>query len=299
MSGPAQSGPLGPNGLPYCYRHPMRETGVRCIRCDRPICSDCMHPGAVGFQCPDDVRAGRIVTRTVVGAPARTRRAPVVTAALAGANVAIYLVTVLQSGKINSLSSSRLFQDWVLVPYVAAHGQGSSGAQPYRLLTSAFLHLSMPHLLLNMLALAMLGMSLEPVLGWWRYLCVYLIAALGAGTCVYLFDSPFSAVAGASGGIYGLFAAALVLGWRAGFDMRSLLVVIALNFALTFSLAGISKLGHIGGFLAGGLAAVAIAGLALPGRSAPKRFPLPIQAGGLVVIVVALLAAIVVRTSGM
>jgi len=300
MTAPTPFGDVGPNGLPYCYRHPMRETGVRCVRCDRPICSDCMRPAAVGFQCPDDVRAGRVATRTAVGAPTSTRRVPVVTTTLIALNVVIYFVTAAQSHRgITGVRSSRLFDDWVLVPYVAAHGLDGSGQQLYRLLTSAFLHLSMPHLLLNMLALGFLGMALEPVLGWWRFLSVYLIAAMGASTCVYLFDSPFVAVAGASGGIYGLFAAALVLGWRAGFDLRALLVIVALNFALTFTLDGVSKLGHIGGFIAGGIAAAAIAGVALPGRGAPKRLARPMQLGALGVIVVALLLTIAARTAAL
>lgn len=230
----------------------------------------------------------------------RARTVPIVTTTLIGLNVLVYLITAVQSHRgITSVRSSRLFDDWVLVPYVAAHGLDGSGQQLFRLLTSAFLHLSLPHLLLNMLALGVLGLALEPVLGWWRYLAVYLTAAIGASTCVYLFDSPFVAVAGASGGIYGLFAAALVLGWRAGFDMRSLMVIIVLNFALTFSLDGVSKLGHIGGFIAGGLAAIAIAGIALPGRPPVKRFAVPVQAGGLALIVVALLIAVVARTAAL
>lgn len=297
MTAPAPFGEVGPNGLPYCYRHPMRETGVRCVRCDRPICSDCMRPASVGFQCPDDVRAGRVTTRTAVGAPVRTRTVPIVTTTLVGLNVLIYLITAVQSSRgISGVRASKLFDDWVLVPYVAAHGLGGSGQELYRLITSAFLHLSPTHLLLNMLALGVIGMALEPVLGWWRYLTIYSIAVLGASTCVYLFDSPFVAVAGASGGIYGLFAAALVLGWRAGFDMRALLVIIVLNFALTFSLDGVSKLGHIGGFIAGGLATIAIAGLALPGRPSPGRFSISVQVSGLAVIVAVLLIAVAGRT---
>src|ERR1035437_5692799 len=82
-----------------CYRHPMRETGVRCIRCDRPICPDCMRPASVGFQCPDDVRLAnqtQRVPRTIAGARVQAHP-PYGTWAFIAVNVAIYLYTGLTS----------------------------------------------------------------------------------------------------------------------------------------------------------------------------------------------------------
>jgi membrane associated rhomboid family serine protease len=299
VTAPTPFGDTGPNGLPYCYRHPMRETGVRCIRCNRPICSECMRPAAVGFQCPDDVRSGRIVTRTTVGAPVRQRPIPYVTGALIAANVVVYLVTGFQRpGTLADPRSARLFDDWVMVPFLAAHGHGG-GQQLYRLLTSAFLHLDPVHLLSNMVALAFVGYALEPVLGWWRFLSVYLLAAIGGSTCIYLFDTRFVAVAGASGAIFGLFAAALVFARRVGFDMRSLIVIIALNFALTFTIDGISKLGHIGGFVVGGLAALAIGGIPRRAQPTPARVAVLVQSGGLVALAVVLVIAIWLRTAAL
>src|ERR1700759_1468092 len=86
-------------GQAHCYRHPMRETGVRCIRCDRPICPDCMRPAAVGFQCPDDVRLAQVTQRqpvTVAGAQVRNSP-PYSTWTIIALNVIVYIYTGLKS----------------------------------------------------------------------------------------------------------------------------------------------------------------------------------------------------------
>ena len=90
---------------------------------------------------------------------------------------------------------------------------------------------------------------------------VYLLGALGGSAAVYAFGQVNTAEVGASGAIFGLFAAGLVLVRKLGLDPQWLVGIIVLNFVFTFSIHNISKLGHIGGFVAGGLAALAIAGL--------------------------------------
>jgi membrane associated rhomboid family serine protease len=280
-----------PQGLARCYRHPMRETGVRCVRCNRPICPECMRPASVGFQCPDDVKIGRAeqrVPRTAVGAPVRQRH-PYVTWTLVGLNVLAYIATALGSVRgWNQNHTSRLFQQWVLVPYKVAHND-----QYLRLVTSAFLHYGLLHILLNMVALVMIGPYLERLLGMWRFASVYLIAALGSSVAVYAFDSQFVAAAGASGAIYGLFAAALLLVRELGLDTQWLVATIVLNFVFTFSVPGISKLGHIGGFIVGGLATIAIAGVPWNRHRLSTR----IQASGLGGLLVVLVAVTAVRTA--
>ena len=158
----------------------------------------------------------------------------------------------------------------------------------WRLLGSAFLHIGLLHLAGNMLSLAIVGPALERVFGWWRFLAIYLLSALGGSVAIYLFGSPFGAVAGASGAIYGLFAATLIVVRKLGLDARFMVLAVALNFAVSFA-PGISLLGHLGGFISGGLLTLAMV-------YAPKasRTPLQIMAiGALVAIMVSL---VLIRT---
>src|SRR6478609_8936241 len=174
---PDASGGVPPVHPPaFCYRHPMRETLIRCVRCNRPICSDCMRPASVGFQCPDDVKLGRASQRplrTSVGAVRRGNR-PYVTGVLVALNVAVYVVTAVQSVYgFNRPSRSPLFEQWQMLPAAV----GTSG-EYYRLLTATCLHANVLHIVTNMLALIIIGPYLERLLGWWRYLSVYLLGAL-------------------------------------------------------------------------------------------------------------------------
>jgi membrane associated rhomboid family serine protease len=279
-------------GFAGCYRHPDRLTGVRCTRCGRPICPECQRPAAVGFQCPDDVRAGQASVRrarTVVGARAAAGT-PVVSYGLIALNVLIYLVTALSPGGTPADNTgSRLFGQWELAPILVGADHDYQ-----RLITAAFLHYGPIHLLLNMLALYMLGPALEQVLGWWRYLALYLLGALGGSVAILAFGEIRQPVVGASGAIFGLFAAAVVLSRRVGFNSTSLWITIGINFVFTFSVANISKLGHVGGFVLGGAAALVLVGgrLTRNGRLPSAR----LQLAGLVALLVVLVAVAVGRT---
>jgi membrane associated rhomboid family serine protease len=276
-----------------CYRHPNREALIRCTRCDRPICPDCMRPASVGFHCPDDVglanKAIR-VPRTSVGAR-MMQSPPFVTWGLIAANVIVYLVTATQSVKGVSQpgdGSSTLFVDWQLfAPAIHDH------YEYYRLLTSAFLHVSLLHIGSNMLALFIIGPPLERLLGRWRFAVVYLLGALGGSAAVYAWGQVSTAEVGASGAIFGLFAACLVLVRKLGLDPQWLVGIIVLNFVFTFSIHNISKLGHIGGFVTGGLAALAIAGL----PQLRSRLGLQTQVAGLAGVTALVLAVVAVRSA--
>ncbi len=289
--GTSGGGEVPPPAIARCYRHPLRETGVRCVRCNRPICPECMRPASVGFQCPDDVKLGQVTQRaprTVVGASVRANY-PYVTWTLVALNVLAYIATAAGSVHgVNQNHTSHLFTKWVLLPYKVAHND-----QFGRLITSAFLHYGLAHIFFNMLALLMIGPYLERLLGMWRFASLYLISALGASAVVYAFGSQFQNTAGASGAIYGLFAAALLLARELRLNPQWLIGTIVLNFVFTFSVPDISKLGHIGGFIVGGLATAAIAGV--PWNR--QRLPTRIQLSGLGGLLLAIFVAIVWRTA--
>ena len=272
---------------PRCYRHPDRETWVSCTRCERPICPDCLRPAAVGFQCPQCVAEGNASVRrpTTPYGGAVAERPGLVSIVLGVLNVLAFAVTALTSpGGVTGNIGSKLFDQLELVPIrVAADGQY------WRLIGAAFLHIGLLHLAGNMLSLAIVGPALERVFGAWRFLTVYLAGALGGSVAVYLFGSPYGAVAGASGAIFGLFAATLIVLRRLGLDARFMVLAIGLNFVVSFR-PGISLLGHLGGFVAGGLTALTVV-------HAPKGSRTQVQLlaiGGLLALLVAL---VLVRTN--
>jgi membrane associated rhomboid family serine protease len=278
-------------GVAFCYRHPNREAGVRCTRCDRPICPECMRPASVGFQCPDDAAVGRRSQRPLrnsVGAVLR-ESPPYVTITLLVLNIAAYVATALPSSRgVNQPEYSRLFQDWQLLPYSVYHDD-----EYFRLVTAAFLHANLLHIAVNMLSLVFVGPYLEREIGWWRFALIYALSALGGGAAIYAFGAPLVPVVGASGALFGLLGACLVLVRRLNLDMQYLIGVIVLNFAFTFSVAGISRLGHIGGFVTGALCGLAIGGW----PTARKRIPDRVQLAGLGGVVVLIVLVVALRTA--
>lgn len=271
---------------PRCYRHPERETWVSCTRCERPICPECLRPASVGFQCPDCVQQGNATVRRA-SAPyggAIVARPGVVSLILGLLNVVAFVVTVATApGGLTGNTGSRLFDELELVPIrVAVDGEY------WRLLGSAFLHIGLLHLAGNLLALAIVGPALERVFGRWRFLAIYLVSALGGSVAVYLFGSPFGAVAGASGAIYGLFAATLIVVRKLGLDARFMVLAVVLNFAVSFA-PGISLLGHLGGFVTGGLLTLAMV-------YAPKASRTSLQILAIGVILAVMVSTVLIRT---
>lgn len=234
-----------------CYRHPERPTQISCVRCERPICTDCMRPASVGFQCPDCVAAGQASIRrprATTAARVTVAKLGPVTAGLIGANVLAFLVTVVTAGgQIMANFRSPIFADFATAPALVADGQW------WRMLTGAFLHYGLTHLAVNMFSLYILGRDLEQYLGSAKYAAIYFLSAIGGSVAVLFFAVPFASVAGASGAIFGLLGATAVALYQRKANLRSLFAILAINLVISF-LPGISLAAHLGGFVVGAAA---------------------------------------------
>jgi membrane associated rhomboid family serine protease len=236
-----------------CYRHADRRAGVRCQRCERPICPACMHQASVGFHCPECVRGAGQQVHTM-----RTLRSssnPVVTTALVALNVAIYVVSSIGAGLIEP--SFRVQLDWAVIGrgLTEAGLIGVGEGEWYRLVTGGFLHGSLLHLAFNMYVLWILGKQLEPALGRVGFAAVY-FASMLAGSLGVMVIEPDALTVGASGAVFGLFGYALVAQYVRGINpMQSGLgMIVLINLAFTFLVPGISIGGHVGGLLGGAVA---------------------------------------------
>lgn len=289
---PAGGGDGG--GPPVCYRHPDRETGIRCTRCERPICPECMVSASVGFQCPECVRGGSgtghapdaNTPRTLAGGTA-TGDPRLVTKVLLGINLAVFLA-VLSGG--DRVTDALLLVGQATFPPDYGPLEGVAEGQWYRLLTSVFLHEAVAHIALNMLALWFLGPALEAALGRLRFVTLYLLSGLAGSALFYLVAKPTEGALGASGAIFGLFGATAVLMRRLNYDMRPVLVLLGLNLAITFTLDGIAWQGHIGGLVVG--TAVAYGFVHAP--RGKKRAP--VQQAVAAAALVAVVAVVWIRT---
>ncbi|MEY9966066.1 membrane associated rhomboid family serine protease [Streptacidiphilus sp. MAP12-16] len=270
--GSQQPGGSDPHTLPDCYRHPGRETGVSCTRCERPVCPECRVDAAVGFQCRECVRGGGAAVRE-----ARTefggqlvRDGALVTKILIGINVVVWALarTVLSATALN---------------YLYMWGTGVADGQWYRMITSVFFHTAPLHIAMNMWSLWVLGPPLERLLGRWRFLALYLVSGL-AGSALQLIVAPDTPALGASGAIFGLLGALLVIQRKRGYALGPIVAIVVVNLVATFTIANISWEAHIGGLVAGALVAFGMA-------HAPARNRVLVQSGTVLLVLAAVLVA--------
>ncbi|SNR28081.1 Membrane associated serine protease, rhomboid family [Haloechinothrix alba] len=277
-----------------CWWHPDRRTGLRCARCERPACPDCLREATVGYQCVDCVAAARkqhqaqraryrksgFGYRTIAGARVPSR--PLVTYTLIALNVVVFVITAAQAQDVMRNFQSEVMNLGVLVPLVAATGEW------WRVITSGFLHIGLLHLAVNMFALWILGKELERVLGTARYLVLYLLSLLGGSVAVFAFSSPNTPVAGASGAVYGVLGGILIAVLRLRLNLTPIIAIIVLNLAISIGVKQISLFGHLGGLVVGVLVCAAMV-------YAPSRHRTGWQAGAVAIILAALIGAYAIR----
>ncbi len=287
MSQPDPSDPRNASGAPpTCYRHPDRETYIRCSRCERPICPNCMTSAAVGFQCPECVAEGAhsVRTPTTIAGGRLVSTDGLVTKIIIAINVVVFLLQQVQDTVTQRFELIGLAGD--------GHGGaiGVAAGEYYRLLTAAFLHENVVHIGLNMMALYFVGPPVERALGRSRFVALYLLAALGGTVASYMWGAPFVPSLGASGAIFGIFGALLIITRRVGADITSILVLIGINLVFSFSVPGIDWRAHIGGLVVGSIVA---AGFVF----APRGQRMLVQVGVCVLVLAVLVGLAAYRTS--
>lgn len=255
--------------VPTCHRHPDRVAMVSCQRCGRPTCAECQRTAPVGVQCVDCVSAQRKESRSLVsifgGRAAQGR--PVVTITLIAICVVVWIGQQL---------NSKVTSDLLYAPVL-------SGDDPWRFVTAAFVHspTSIFHLLFNMYALWIVGQYLEPLLGRARLLAIYLISAVGGSVGYELLastpNSPtdyptgwVTPTVGASGAVFGLFVAVVILNRHLGLSSGPMIALIVINGVIGFVVPDVAWQSHLGGAVTGGLCAGAIA--VLGRRRAPWQW---------------------------
>ena len=251
MSLPSYGQRSDPRAAPDCPRHPGVRSVDYCKRCNRPMCVDCLIPTEVRSICVDCTSSKRGWVRQA--SRAAQMGAPVVTYAMMAICILMYLATWVFPSLKSSLA---------LVPLFLM-------SRPWTILTGAFLHGGLLHILFNMLSLYWVGRAIEPVLGWWRFLTVYLVSALGGSAfilawCLIQPSEILVGTVGASGAVFGLFGAVFVLQRLGGADTTPILTLLGINLVYGFLASGISWQAHIGGAVAGVAATWVLARLARP-----------------------------------
>ncbi|MFF8101031.1 rhomboid family intramembrane serine protease [Streptomyces sp. NPDC016640] len=278
--------------VPGCYRHPDRETGIRCTRCERPICPECMVDASVGFQCPECVRGGSgtghapsaSVPRTIAGgAVAADPR--LLTKILLGINIAVFLAVQIRPSLLRELY---LIGAWPPAPYLPT--QGVAEGEWYRLVTSMFTHEEIWHIGFNMLGLWWLGGPLEQALGRTRYLALYLMSGVAGSALTFLLAEGTTASLGASGAVFGLFGATAVLMRRLRYDMRPIIALLVINLIFTFGWSNIAWQAHIGGLVAGAAIGYAMV-------HAPRERRALVQYGTCALVLAGVVLTILLRTA--
>jgi membrane associated rhomboid family serine protease len=298
--------PPPPSGVTpeYCYRHPAVQTGVHCTRCERSICPDCMVSAPVGYQCPDCANRSKREfakggTRRAVTVGARRTTASV-TNVLIALTAAMFLVELALGGP-NSLLAGPSVSVLARIGGAFAINSGGNGivrggiamGQYWRLVSPMFLHAGIIHIAMNMYGLWLFGRILEDEMGSVRMLVIYFLSGIAGNAASFAFG-PNTVSIGASGAIYGLLGAFVAYNYQRRHlrffraRLQAVMPWVVLNFVLSFSIPFIDWRAHLGGFVAGILAAYATEGVRSRDRGRMAGSLLGVA--GLVAVIVGIVA---------
>jgi membrane associated rhomboid family serine protease len=230
-----------------CFHHPERETGRRCTRCGRPACGDCLIQAAVGSQCFECVRATAPSQRERIATGWRGARL-LATKTIVAINVAMFVFIAVRDGDYDGIGRASA--------QLVLYGPAVHDGEWWRIVTSSVVHFGLFHIGFNMLVLWQVGTVLEPAAGRLRFALLYLVSVIAGAAGALLLD-PLAFTGGASGGVFGVAAAATLMlhrygvrFWDTGFGP-----LLLINLFLGFFISNISIGGHIGGLIGGALAA--------------------------------------------
>jgi membrane associated rhomboid family serine protease len=197
-----------------------------------------MRSASIGYQCP----ACASDSTPVIKGINRNRFIPnqkstPVTKFLSISIIAIFL--------LQELTGTLLVKSFALFAPLVTSGEW------WRLISAGFLHGSIIHLLFNVYILWVIGSQLESIVGNIKFIIIYFVSLLGGSVASYLF-SPFGSYSiGASGAIFGLMGAMLVVGKKRNLDISQITTLVAINIVIGFVLSGIDWRAHLGGLAAG------------------------------------------------
>ena len=224
--------------MTFCKKHPTSETNVRCSRCEDFICTNCMVPASIGYQCPSCASDSTPVIKGIN----RNRFIPSQKNTQVTKFLSIFLLVVYVF--------QFLLGD-VLIANFALFAPSVTNGQWWSLITAGFLHGSIIHLLFNVYILWVLGSQLENIVGKVKFIIIYFGSLLGGSLASYLF-SPFGSYSiGASGAIFGLMGAMLVVGRKRNLDISQITTLVVINVVIGFVLSGIDWRAHLGGLAVG------------------------------------------------
>jgi membrane associated rhomboid family serine protease len=234
-----------------CFHHHDRETGRACTRCGRPACPDCLIQASVGSQCFECVNRG-VPKKTVRIRQTLQRDQLIATKVIVAVTVAAFVLIALRDQNLGGKGQTALD--------LGLYGPAVRDGQWWRLLSYSLVHFGLVHLGGNLFVLWIVGREFEPATGPPRFATLYLVSVLGGAAGALIVSGATSFTGGASGGVFGVTAAAALVMQRRGVKFWEGIFgpLILVNLALGFFISNVSIGGHLGGMVAGGLTAEAM-----------------------------------------